>query len=61
MTPEQFELLIRIAEKQDLVYGLLSNHLHEHFLYNIALFGTVIGFVGVIIKLLLDRKNKKVG
>ena len=61
MTPEQFELLIRIAEKQDLMYSLLSNHLHEHFLYNIALFTAVIGFVGVIIKLLLDRKNKKVG
>jgi len=58
MTSEQFKLLIRMAEKQDLMYGLLSNHLHEHFLYNIALFTAVCGLVGIIIKLLINRKNK---
>lgn len=59
MTVEQFELLIRIAEKQDGMYSLLSNHLHEHFLYNLALFTAVVGLAGIIIKLLLDRKNKR--
>ena len=59
MTPSQFELLIRIAEKQDLMYGLLSNHLEHHFIYNLALFGAVTGLFGIIIKLLLNRKNKR--
>ena len=59
MTAEQFELLIRMAEKQQLMYNLLSNHLHEHFLYNLGLFTAVVGLAGIIIKLVLDRKNKK--
>lgn len=58
MTPEQFELLIRIAEKQDLMYGLLSNHLQHHFLYNLAMLTAVVTLAGVIIKLLIT-KNKK--
>lgn len=61
MTVEQFELLIRIAEKQDGMYNLLSNHLQHHFLYNLALFGAITGLFGIIIKLLLDRKNKRAG
>jgi len=57
MTAEQFEMLIRIAERQEGMYDLLSNHLHEHFLYNIALFTAVCGLAGVIIKLLLNKKE----
>lgn len=59
MTAEQFELLIRISEKQDLMYQILSNHLHSHFVYNLALFTAVCGLSGVIIKLLISRKNKR--
>lgn len=57
MTVEQFELLIRIAERQELMYNLLSNHLQHHFLYNIALFSAVCGLAGIIIKLLISRNR----
>ena len=59
MTAEQFELLIRMAEKQDGMYSLLSNHLQHHFLYNIALFTAILSLSCVIIKLLLNKKRAK--
>jgi hypothetical protein len=57
MTAEQFEMLIRVSEKTDLIYEMLANHLEHHFIYTITLFSIVIGLTGVIIKLLLNKKK----
>lgn len=59
MSAEQFELLIRISEKQELMYQILSNHLHSHFVYNLALFSAVLGLTGILIKLLLNKKRAR--
>lgn len=58
MTPEQFELLIRMSEKQDLMYNMFTNHLQHHFLYTIALFTAVLGLGGITIKLLWARSKQ---
>lgn len=59
MSPEQFELLIRVSEKVDANYRLLSNHLEHHFIYNVAMFTAVVSLSGIIIRLLLNSRNKK--
>lgn len=56
MTPEQFELLIRISERQKMMYELLINHLQHHLMYTIALFTVMLGLGTVVVKMWLRNK-----
>lgn len=40
------DLLIRLCEKMDSMNLLLTNHLHHHFLYNMALFTALLSVIG---------------
>lgn len=61
MTTEQFELLIRIAERQDLIYELLTNHLQHHFMYTIAFFTTMLGMGIAVVKMWFRNRALKLG
>jgi len=56
MTPEQFELLIRISEKQELMYDILSNHLQHHEAYSLVFLATGLTLISAVIVLWLKNR-----
>lgn len=51
------EILIRLSERVELIYQLLTNHLEHHFWFNITLLAAVIGLSAALITILLKRKG----
>lgn len=43
------DLLIRLNEKMDEINALLTNHLHHHFLYTMAMFAAFLSLFGGLI------------
>jgi len=51
------EILIQLCERVDLIYELLTNHLHHHFLFGMSMLGIVGGLVTALLVIIL-RKQK---
>lgn len=52
------DLLIRLGEKMDSMSLLLSNHLHHHFLYNMALFTAFLSVIGGLVLCWMKGREK---
>jgi hypothetical protein len=55
------DLLIRMSEQMDIINLLLTNHLHHHFLYTMAMFAAFLSLIGGLVLCWLRTGGKSMG